>query len=1144
MKKIYILALSTLLAGASAMGAAKTNPAARFFKKAQTTMTTPGGFIKQTSEKKVAHNYAVSAEEVGDNAPSASVTDFEGWGYLNNTDGKSWLFTQTYTIGDNGFYSGSVVTIYDSDNQKQATVNIEIPDSIKVNSIEPYGTITTKFFDRDAKTWEFMVYLHIIGENYNNSGEIRAYNNNGELVQSYSADNALFFDATEGWTNYQRVVLVNSKEVDGEDVTELQVMKPCGWNEAPTVDHTFTVNSDRTVYSPGSYFNMFKVGGKAYYVVSYFEKDYFEDETLEDPVATADNHYLLDIYDNKYNFVKQVSVPVSPDTGALYDFPCFGAFTDSEDMSAGKFTGDDKFNFIVVHANYVVSSDGNSYTIKVYDEDSQEVATIEQGVSTWMKLSDIADEEEQYGFLVQSSSAETIEMVDIPSCLTVTTFPATIGDAQLSTNFDRYPNGDNGYQYVFGIGTGLVNQDGDVISRIGWYNPDLTLDHYASFNIGPDGEYFTPHITSTTLSPYTFNTDDTHEYIFLAKIKNTETNVIETKLMVGNDDGDILRTFEGDSDGKGDINLVSVFDRKILIAYYNYTTKNYAFDIFNLPFSKFEAGGDGTQESPYQIKTRGDLELIADDNDAYYELINDIDMSGTYWAPISQFKGSLDGKNHVIKGMTIANASGSTGLFGDIIGDVDGSGVQTNAVVKNLIFDAPKISVSSSSNNIGVVAGSAMAATLDNIHIYNAVIDGGTSGAKIGGISGDISLTSPVTSCSFNGAITSTESDKVGGIAGRLLTGSSIEACKSSGLIEAATEIGGIVGSTDSNGSYVLNSTSSMDLSGQNTIGGIVGWAGRSSVQKCYFNGFITATEKSRWDGYSVGGIIGMLTTDWSATKPTNKLFSGNFAANDGFTFTAGDEVTTTHRIVGYSAVDDDSSAEFSLDNNYANAEAKTYGVEKGVATTEGADKALDEADKEFFESLGFVYGNAFESPWKEIEDESFPGLYYENSVLALTLTSSSKHVKVDESIDLTATVYGMDYIREVDYTVSDEEVATLGEPDAEDNESIVTLTGKKAGTVVVTATKDGVSATCTIKVEEVEDSSVADAVADNAIALSYSNGVVYAKGATSIRVYSTTGALLASANKSSVKVVADGMIIAVATDAQGHRAVAKFIAK
>ena len=217
-------------------------------------------------------------------------------------------------------------------------------------------------------------------------------------------------------------------------------------------------------------------------------------------------------------------------------------------------------NFIVTNQNYTVANDDYTYTFEVYNEDSQKIAVINQAVSSWQKLSDIPGHESQYGFIITGGSSEAIEMVNIPSCDVEATFSAMVGDAQLSDNFDRYPVGDE-YQYVFGIGNGLYDKQKNVISRIGWFNRDCSVDHLVSFNIGQDGENFTPLVNGTVLNPYLFNTDNLHEYLFLAKIKNQQTGIIATELWVANENGEVLRKFKGD-DTKGDMSVCDVLDNR------------------------------------------------------------------------------------------------------------------------------------------------------------------------------------------------------------------------------------------------------------------------------------------------------------------------------------------------------------------------------------------------------------------------------------------------------------------------------------------------------------------------------------------------------------------------------------------------------
>ena len=90
------------------------------------------------------------------------------------------------------------------------------------------------------------------------------------------------------------------------------------------------------------------------------------------------------------------------------------------------------------------------------------------------------------------------------------------------------------------------------------------------------------------------------------------------------------------------------------------------------------SGGSGVSNDPYLISNAGQLSEMRDnvnagkDNDVYYKLIADIDLSGIpSWTPIGSesdynfFSGTFDGAGHTVSGL---NVSGSeyAGLFGYI----------------------------------------------------------------------------------------------------------------------------------------------------------------------------------------------------------------------------------------------------------------------------------------------------------------------------------------------------------------------------------------------------------------------------------------------------------------------------------------------
>ena len=85
------------------------------------------------------------------------------------------------------------------------------------------------------------------------------------------------------------------------------------------------------------------------------------------------------------------------------------------------------------------------------------------------------------------------------------------------------------------------------------------------------------------------------------------------------------------------------------------------------------AGGNGSEENPYQVATAEQLDNVRNDLTAYYIQIADIDLSEySSWEPIGNgetnddfFSGVYDGQGYTIKNMSIKNDVGEyVGLFG------------------------------------------------------------------------------------------------------------------------------------------------------------------------------------------------------------------------------------------------------------------------------------------------------------------------------------------------------------------------------------------------------------------------------------------------------------------------------------------------
>lgn len=905
------------------------------------------------------------------------------WGLLDTEDGRTWYYTQKFEYDANlvWYYSKSEITIYDENYEKQVTLNIDVPEGAKVNSIQVFGTITTRFFDRDAKTWEVMVYMHEVGEGGQQIHTITAYDNKGKAKATYDAYGAIYFDATEGFNSYQRVALVKEEVVTegegSEAVTKnmhmVQVLKPGSYSKpAPVVEHTFQVDTELINYSDGPFFNMYKVDGKPYYTLSHYEKPYMSgyDETTWDPIVQEENSYIVKVYDKDFEEVSSLTIPVVKGVDALYTFYAFGMFS-YEDLSS-KFTNDGKLNFVITRSDYISSTDDNEYAFDVYDQDGNKLKTLCELVQNWMPMSNVPGQSEQMSFLVLENDEQKIRMVDLPSGEVATEFEAVVDGYKLSANYDRV-GVDGTYKYVIGLGEATMDEAENVIARIGWYNTQGEVERYVTFNLGPDAELFTPYIAGATLNPYLFNTDEKREYFYLAKVKPEGSTAIEDVLCLADEDGNTIRTFSppisGETFSSGDIIDVATDNPKLVFSYYNAETDIYDICFYHLPFSKWAAGGDGTEANPYVITSAGDMMQICQDPAAHYVLGADIDMTqyAMNWLPVDNFTGTFDGKGHTITGLRIDSNKDYVGLFGT---------TGEEAVIKNFTLVNPVVNVQKYNYYAAFVAAYSLGTKFENIHILNGTLSGAETEAVVGGISAEASMECSFVGCSVQKVdINVPLSQMVGGICGDTRTTSIVNACYVSGDITAAASLGGIVGATGMN-STVSNSRAVVNLTANHSVGGIVGVSGRAPIDHCYAAGNVTATQGNFSGKMCAGGIVGLLESNWAGGYA--KVLSACVSMVDLSAMPA--DAKAVNRIAGMTIESEKYDAgeevkyEGGLEANYA---TTAWGAPSALDTVaNGADIAMEALTAEFFASLGYAYGTDITAPWT---GENIPVLYFED---------------------------------------------------------------------------------------------------------------------------------------------------------------------
>lgn len=1158
MRRILLSTLSLLAAGVLSCPAATVD---------NTTSTKPRKFKKPASrstllaQKRASIMTGLAQQKPGvyaapaaNDEPVATMTSNGGWGTLENEDGTTWYYTTSLTASGY-YYGGAQVTIYNNKHEQAAQFDVQLPEGKSVNSIAPYGVITSKFFDLNDKTKEVLVGIHAVGDasnNYQGAYYTQVYNLDGTLAQTYNGNGVQVNIQQNSWTKYQRLILVNDSSVvtgnvddDGyaetKDYECYDILKPASWgNAAPVVEHQFKVNLDLTYYSNGQPFNIYTVDNTPYYAIAKYEKPYVSgyDATTWDPIVTENNHYTVVVYDKNFKQQDSLGVAFTTPSDALYRMPGFGEMS-THDLSKGFYSDGGKFDYVITVEDYITSKDDYCYSFFVYNSTDGQTKTICTDVyNTWGQLADIEGQEEQWYFMQEIGSAQQVQTVNLPSCEAVTTFPSTISGELISTSLNRYPT-KGGYKYIMKLGQGTSDDAGNVIARLGWYNaePTATLDHYVSFNLGPDAENFSANLQSTVLNPYLFNTDDQLEFFYIAKVKDNTTGKLANYLFVADEQGNVLKQFNFD-ENKGALYTAIIRTDNVaspeLEVIYKDDNDRYSFDFFSLPFTKF-AGGDGTADNPYLIATMGDLQQVVNEPTASYKFANDIDADvyPVAWTPIDNFSGSLDGDGHYLANLVVSADESTVGLFGTM-GD--------GAKVKNLNLLAPTVTLKDNNQYVGVLAGTCIGDTIQNVHVFDAQVSGDGS-ATIGGLVGQGALYTYISSSSFNGTINAPSASPVGGIAGDTRTSSYIEAVAVSGDFTAASNLGGIVGTTGSE-SPVVNAHSSANLTAGNTVGGIVGENGsRGTIQNCVTEGTLTANhlQYPNWQKYSLGGIVGTLASNWTGTYSYTVVNGCVSLAN----LVAADNDGTVHRIAGYTIANEDDSnqTEGGMANNYAAASSTINGgtlSSTDATSVEGADQQT--LDTDFFTSLKYAFGTTTTEPWKATM--GVPVLYFENSALALTLDKDVLNLEVNGDGTVTATVYGST-ADDLEFESSDNNIVTIDIEEQEGNTCTLKLTGKGDGTATVTVSINGHTATVTVNVGTA--AAIENATIENGnLHIAQQDGFLHAEGATSLTIYSVNGQTVARRAGESLctNELGKGLYIVVATDAKGNTAKAKVIIK
>jgi len=288
------------------------------------------------------------------------------------------------------------------------------------------------------------------------------------------------------------------------------------------------------------------------------------------------------------------------------------------------------------------------------------------------------------------------------------------------------------------------------------------------------------------------------------------------------------------------------------------------------------AGGTGALSDPWQISTPAELAYLGsiinanpttDYTGKYFILTSDLDLNNKPWTPIgstNKFKGTFDGKSHVISNLNVNVTTSNAGLFGSV----------QYAYIKN----------------VGIVGTSTVTGT-------------GNVGGLVGQFTGYGTPVYGISGC-FSNATVSSGTGNAGGIVGNFyFSGTntcSITNCYSTGNISGTNNVAGIVGKVTVNSStgtslsisnsYATGTLTATGTAPANLTGGIAtsSAANLLNVANCYYiNG----------DAANAYGAIAVTASDMITADFLTALNNGGTAWKADF---AGSNVNNGYPILAW----------------------------------------------------------------------------------------------------------------------------------------------------------------------------------------------------------------------------------------------------
>lgn len=1019
-----------------------------------------GAHMRSLAEYPALYQSVISRKTKDDAGRLTAIGEFGSisWTMLTNPEnGNSMLITIEYDPSDvdrNGvrnYSRGVTITCYDD--SLKATKDFYLKTSDTTQSVIIMSQYSTNYFNWDDKM-EFMIHAHSFAAGYGPEScrdTMFIVNEDGEILQRIgNTSDASLHTAPGEFFDENRIAVSPAYYSGLHDTTFTYIYEAGNFvGETPVPLFRFAIPDNLVAYSSGPMASIMEIEGEPFYVTTQYAKPFISNGDMLNPIVEKDNEFRIIMLDMNFDTVKDIRLPLFGIEENDYSMASLDYF-DKYRITRHTFNNDDKIEIVYGINQYHADCDCEMMNLYLVDEDGNIIQDIAEQISGVKRLLDIPGQEDEYAIsMSQGDGISGFQMFRMPDMEKGFFFPANLNGDQLSSTFDRAVNVNGGYDYIFALGMGEAD-DETTYGIIARYDQEGQPTQRIQINIGKNGAVFSPLFNASTLNPYTFVPDEEMEYLYMSATlddagmhRRLGIATAEKNLYVIDDNPEhgsianvgLLRDMAGT---KNHAMFVSFSPDGISVSKTIF---------YQLPLETPDTlQGQGTEEDPYVITNAFELDQIRNYPDAYFILGNDIDMAsysgldGSGFISIPEFYGHLDGQNHCLSNLHLT----SHGLFALLMPE---------ASIENLRME--NISFEEGYAIMGSIAGQSMGGIIRNCHVSTEHSSFGNE--MFGGIVGEASAYTIIDQCSFQGSINVAKGENVGGIAGQLKTGSTIMNSTTKGSIKGVASVGGICGSTSRNGGNITDCYSSMDVTGSESFGGIIG-ENTGQITRTYADGNIlfAQNDQTNFPG-GAGGIAG------STSLTGSGQIKYSFALND--TVWAPENFAR----IAYATMYDNYQGSPTLDSNFAKKDIRigasmeeldpVNDTNCAINRMHGESHELADFTQEFYSDYGWAFGSDSAAPWQM--SGSKPRLWWEFNVRGVELPFAETTIDKGESLTLVPVIIPADASnKNVFFATSDAAVASVNQ------EGVVTANNAGSATITVTTEEGGMTASCIINVE------------------------------------------------------------------------------